>query len=61
MITDVKAIKREAIEKLGMLRTKEMRERERTQALRKYRYTLIRVRFPDNIIVQVSIYTLLHA
>lgn len=44
--------KTEAVERLGMLRTKEMRERERIRELRKYRYSLIRVRFPDNSILQ---------
>ena len=46
-------LKTEAVEKLGMLRTKEMREREQLRELRKYRFTLIRVRFPpDGIILQ---------
>ncbi|KAK2142895.1 hypothetical protein LSH36_900g00005 [Paralvinella palmiformis] len=45
-------IRQEAVEKLGMLRTKEMRERERQRELRRYRYTLIRVRFPDGILLQ---------
>ena len=42
----------DAAEKLGMLRTKEMREREQMRELRKYRYCLIRVRFPDGVILQ---------
>ncbi len=45
-------IRQEAVEKLGMLRTKEMRERERQRELRRYRYVLLRVRFPDNMILQ---------
>lgn len=45
-------IRQEAVEKLGMLRTKEMRERDRQRELRRYRYTLIRVRFPDGILLQ---------
>lgn len=45
-------IKAEAVEKLGMLRTKEMRERERLRELRRYRYCLIRVRLPDGVILQ---------
>ena len=53
IINTIQAAKREAAEKLGMLRTKEMRERDRLQGLRKYRYSLIRVKFPDNIILQV--------
>ena len=42
----------EAVERMGMLRTKEMREREAQRELRKYRYCLIRVRFPDSMILQ---------
>ncbi|CAH1784208.1 unnamed protein product [Owenia fusiformis] len=42
----------EAVEKLGMLRTKAMRERDEQRELRKYRYTLLRIRFPDDIILQ---------
>jgi len=42
----------EASEKLGMLRTKAMRERDEQRELRKYRYTLIRVRFPDGVMLQ---------
>jgi len=46
--------KAEASEKLGMLRTKEMREREAARELRRYRYTLIRVRFPDGVLLQAT-------
>lgn len=46
------AIRQEAVEKMGMLRTKEMRERDRVRELRRYRYVLIRVRFPDGILLQ---------
>lgn len=42
----------EAVEKLGMLRTKAMRERDEMRELRKYRFTVIRVRFPDGILLQ---------
>ena len=45
-------LKQEAVERFGMLRTKEMREREQQRELRKYRFTLIRIRFPDGIILQ---------
>ena len=44
----------EAVERLGMLRTKEMREREHQRELRRYRYCLIRVRFPDGVILQAT-------
>ena len=37
-----------------MLRTQAMREREEARGRRKYRYCLIRVRFPDGWLVQVS-------
>lgn len=42
----------EAAEKLGMLRTKAMREKDEQKELRKYRYTLLRIRFPDGILLQ---------
>ncbi|XP_005111667.1 UBX domain-containing protein 6 [Aplysia californica] len=42
----------EATEKLGMLRTKAMRERDEQRELRKYRYTLIRARLPDGVLLQ---------
>lgn len=31
-----------------------MREREELREKRKYRYTLIRIRFPDGLVLQVS-------
>ncbi|ESO99286.1 hypothetical protein LOTGIDRAFT_158366 [Lottia gigantea] len=42
----------EAVEKLGMLRTKAMRERDEQRELRKYRFTLLRIRLPEGIILQ---------
>ena len=47
----------EAVEQQGMLRTKEMRERELLREKRKYRYTLIRIRFPDGLVLQVKFKT----
>lgn len=44
--------KQEAVEQLGMLRTKAMREREEKRELLKYRFTLIRVRLPDSSLLQ---------
>ena len=35
------------------LRTKEMREKDELNATKKYKYTLIRVRLPGNILIQV--------
>ncbi|XP_060062978.1 UBX domain-containing protein 6-like [Ylistrum balloti] len=42
----------DAVEKLGMLRTKAMRERDELRELRKYRFTLIRVRLPNGVLLQ---------
>eukprot|EP00095_Tigriopus_kingsejongensis_P004109 maker-scaffold122_size333723-snap-gene-0.19 protein:Tk04109 transcript:maker-scaffold122_size333723-snap-gene-0.19-mRNA-1 annotation:"ubx domain-containing protein 6-like" len=42
----------ENLERQGMLRTKAMREREVQRERRKYRYSLIRVRFPDGVVLQ---------
>ncbi|XP_071492398.1 UBX domain-containing protein 6-like [Diadema antillarum] len=42
----------EAVERSMMLRTKAMREAETQKALRWYRYALIRIRFPDGILLQ---------
>lgn len=44
--------RQEAVENYGMLRTKAMRERDEKKELRKYRFTLIRVRFPDGTLLQ---------
>lgn len=41
-----------ALERDQMLMTKAMREKFMKQKERKYRFTLIRIRFPDNIILQ---------
>ena len=45
-------LRSEAVELNQMLRTKAMRERDEKQSLRKYKFSLIRIRFPDNIILQ---------
>ena len=42
----------EVSEELSTLRTKELRDRMQVKEIRKYKYTLIRVRMPDDIIVQ---------
>ena len=42
----------EAVEQSLVLRTKAMRERQNAREVRKYRFTLIRVRFPDNLTLQ---------
>ncbi|XP_047349077.1 UBX domain-containing protein 6 [Vespa velutina] len=45
-------LRAEAIERNQMLRTKAMREKDEERELRRYRFTLIRIKFPDNIILQ---------
>ncbi|XP_043667489.1 UBX domain-containing protein 6 [Vespula pensylvanica] len=45
-------LRAEAIERNQILRTKAMREKDEERELRRYRFTLIRIRFPDNIILQ---------
>ncbi|XP_035681979.1 UBX domain-containing protein 6-like [Branchiostoma floridae] len=42
----------DSVQKSFQLRTKAMREREEQQNLRRYNFTLIRVRFPDNMLLQ---------
>eukprot|EP00093_Oithona_nana_P003608 03608.XXX_171711_163215_1 [CDS] Oithona nana genome sequencing. len=45
-------LKSELAERETMLRTKAMREREEMKERRKYRFCLIRVRFPDGLVLQ---------
>ena len=45
-------LKMEAVEAQGMLRTKAMRERDEQLELRRYNYCLVRIRFPDDHILQ---------
>lgn len=42
----------EEMEKLTQLRTKAMRERDELREIRKYKFALIRIRFPDGIYLQ---------
>merc|ERR1719516_359913 len=44
--------RKEMLERESMLRTKAMREKEEAKAKRKYKYCLIRVRFPDGWVLQ---------
>ncbi|XP_074164375.1 UBX domain-containing protein 6 isoform X1 [Sminthopsis crassicaudata] len=46
----------DAVERLSVLRTKAMREKEEQREMRKYTYTLLRVRFPDGHILQGTFY-----
>lgn len=45
-------LRSEAVERLSVLRTKAMREREEQRERRRYTYTLLRVRFPDGCLLQ---------
>lgn len=45
----------EAIERSQMLRTKAMREKDELREMRKYKFAIIRVRFPDGILLQVTL------
>ncbi|XP_077288827.1 GDI interacting protein 3 [Arctopsyche grandis] len=45
-------LRTEAMEKSLMLRTKAMREKDELREFRKYRYAVLRIRFPDGILLQ---------
>ncbi|CAG4968625.1 unnamed protein product [Parnassius apollo] len=45
-------LRTEAIEKSQMLRTKAMREKDEMREMRKYKFAIIRIRFPDGILLQ---------
>uniref|UniRef100_A0A452DRE4 UBX domain-containing protein 6 n=1 Tax=Capra hircus TaxID=9925 RepID=A0A452DRE4_CAPHI len=49
-------LRSEAVERLSVLRTKAMREREEQREMRKYTYTLLRVRLPDGCLLQGTFY-----
>ncbi|KFQ74473.1 UBX domain-containing protein 6, partial [Phaethon lepturus] len=49
-------LRTEAVEKASLLRTRAMREKEEQREMRKYNYTLLRVRFPDGYILQGTFY-----
>lgn len=49
-------LRQEAVEKLGMLRTKAMRDRDEQRELRKYRFTAVRIRLPNGLILQGTFY-----
>ncbi|XP_017790935.1 PREDICTED: UBX domain-containing protein 6, partial [Habropoda laboriosa] len=51
-ITKEQQLRTKTVETNQMLRTKAMREREEEQRLRKYKFSLIRIKFPDNLILQ---------
>lgn len=46
----------EAVERGMMLRTKAMREKEELREMKMYKYAIIRVRFPDGVLLQVGNY-----
>ncbi|CAH0714904.1 unnamed protein product, partial [Brenthis ino] len=45
-------LRTEAIERSQMLRTKAMREKDEMREMRKYKFAIIRIRFPDGILLQ---------
>ncbi|KAH9645440.1 hypothetical protein HF086_006466 [Spodoptera exigua] len=45
-------LRQEAIERSQMLRTKAMREKDEIREMRKYKFAIIRIRFPDGILLQ---------
>ncbi|KAK6630517.1 hypothetical protein RUM43_014502 [Polyplax serrata] len=45
-------LRSEAVERNQILRTKAMREKEDIREIRKYKFALIRIRFPDGILLQ---------
>lgn len=49
-------LRTEAVEKASMLRTRAMREKEEQREMRKYNYTLLRVRLPDGYLLQGTFY-----
>ncbi|CAL2039067.1 unnamed protein product [Caenorhabditis brenneri] len=49
---ELKAEQEPQVERMLTLRTKEMREKDELNATKKYKYTLIRVRLPGNILIQ---------
>lgn len=49
-------LRADTVERLSVLRTKAMREREEQRELRKYTYTLLRVRLPDGCLLQGTFY-----
>lgn len=51
-------LRSEAVERMSVLRTKAMREREEQREMRKYTYTLLRVRFPDGCLLQGACWAL---
>ncbi|KAL0278989.1 UNVERIFIED_CONTAM: hypothetical protein PYX00_000645 [Menopon gallinae] len=46
------ALRTEAVERSQMLRTKAMRERDEIHEVRKYRFGVIRIRFPEEVLLQ---------
>ncbi|VDN51813.1 unnamed protein product [Dracunculus medinensis] len=51
-VTEIKAEQKLRQEALTTLRTREMRERDEKHASRHYKYTLLRIRFPNNYLIQ---------
>ncbi|KAM4050701.1 UBX domain-containing protein 6 [Anomaloglossus baeobatrachus] len=51
-------LRTEKLKQDSMLRTKAMREREERNEIKKYKYTVLRIRFPDDYILQGLFYPL---
>ncbi|KAM3938887.1 UBX domain-containing protein 6 [Leptodactylus fuscus] len=49
-------LRTEKLKQDSMLKTKEMREREEKQERKKYKYTFVRIRFPDGYVLQGLFY-----
>ncbi|XP_063811406.1 UBX domain-containing protein 6-like [Pseudophryne corroboree] len=49
-------LRKEKLERGSVLRTKVMREREEQREVKKYKYTVLRIRFPDGYILQGIFY-----
>ncbi|XP_075060838.1 UBX domain-containing protein 6 [Mixophyes fleayi] len=50
-------LRKEKLERGAILRTKAMREREEQREVKKYKYTVLRIRFPDGYLLQGIFYT----
>lgn len=53
-LTNISNFRAEMLEKQMQLRTKAMREKDEQREIRKYKFALIRIRFPDGLYLQVQ-------
>lgn len=54
LLTNISNFRAEMLEKQMQLRTKAMREKDEQREIRKYKFALIRIRFPDGLYLQVQ-------